>query len=69
MPPIAPNVGEPRRISTITSTIAPRAQRTSFAAPWPIWKCIPRTMPLRDREWLSCTISSGIPSSANTSRR
>ena len=56
-------------MSTITSTIAPRAQRTSLAAPAPIWKCMPRTIPLPEREWLSCTISSGIPSSANTLRR
>jgi hypothetical protein len=65
----SPNVGEPRRTSTTTSTIRPRPQRTSFAAPAPIWKCMPRTMCCPEREWLSWTISSGIPRSANTLRR
>ena len=40
-------------MSTITSKIAPRTQRTSFACPG--WKCIPRTIPRREREWLSWT--------------
>ena len=31
--------------------MAPRAQRTSLAIPG--WKCMPRTTPRREREWLS----------------
>ncbi len=68
-PSQCPNVGEPRRRSTTTSKIAPRAQRTSFAAPAPIWKCMPRRTPREEREWLSCTISSVTPSSENSLRR
>jgi hypothetical protein len=50
----SPNVGEPRRMSTITSTIVPVAQRTSLAAPPGLtWKCIPRTIPRPERDWLS----------------
>ena len=65
-----PYVGEPLRRSTFTSTIRPRAQRTSFATPAPMWKCMPRTTPLLEREWLSWTNSSaaGIPASACHSR-
>ena len=43
-------------MSTSTSKIAPRAQRTSFAMPG--WKCIPRSTPRAEREWLSWTNSS-----------
>jgi hypothetical protein len=32
-----------------------------LVAPRPIEKCIPRTTPRREREWLSWTISSWIP--------
>ena len=62
-PSHCPKVGDPRRTSTTTSWIAPRPQRTSLAAPRPTEKCIPRTTPRREREWLSWTISSWIPSS------
>ena len=41
LPP--PERAEPGRMSTSTSRIAPRAQRTSFAMPG--WKCIPRSTP------------------------
>src|SRR3954470_9014967 len=54
-------------MSTSTSTIEPRAQRTSFAMPR--WKCMPRSTPSREREWLFCTHSSSTPSSSNTLRR
>ena len=41
-------------MSTITSTIVPVAQRTSLAAPPGLtWKCIPRTIPRPERDWLS----------------
>ena len=46
-PSHSPYVGEPRRRSTATSRIRPRAQRTSLATPAPIWKCMPRTHPAR----------------------
>ena len=57
----SPNVGEPRRRSTTTSSTRPRATRTSL--PWPgwVWKWIPRSVPRREREWLSCTNSVGTP--------
>ena len=54
-PPTAPNVGEPTRRSTTTSRIAPRAQRTSLAWPGSTEKCMPRSTPRDEREWLSCT--------------
>ena len=63
-----PKVSEPGRMSTMTSRIAPRAQRTSLA--WPGWKCMPRSTPRAgEREWLSCTNSCVTPSSARRSRR
>src|SRR4051794_16620466 len=65
----SPNVGEPRRRSTTTSHTLPRATRTSFPCPGCVWKWIPRSVPRRDREWLSWTKSSGIPCSAATSAR
>jgi len=40
---------------------ATAAARTSLAAPWPTWKCIPRTIPCREREWLSCHHLLGNP--------
>jgi hypothetical protein len=54
-------------MSSATSSTEPRAQRTSFA--WPIWKCIPRSTPRPERDWLSCTHSSRMPSSASASAR
>ena len=57
----------PRRMSTTTSRTEPRAQRTSFD--WPGWKCMPRTIPRLESEWLSWTNSSVMPSSAYVSRR
>jgi hypothetical protein len=33
------------------------------------WKCMPRTTPLPEREWLSWTKSMSIPNSRNTERR
>ena len=61
-PSHSPNVGEPRRRSTTTSSTRPRATRTSL--PWPgcVWKCSPRSVPRREREWLSCRNSVGTPS-------
>ena len=59
-----PKPGDPGRMSTITSRIAPGGQRTSLA--WPGWKCMPRKTPRPEREWLSCTKSSATPSSART---
>ena len=56
-------------MSTSTSTIEPRAQRTSLAWPSPIAKCMPRTTPRAEREWLSCTNVSVTPSSASTLAR
>src|SRR3954454_14212065 len=61
----SPYDAEPGRMSTSTSTIAPRAQRTSFAAGGSTWKCMPRITPRADREWLSCTNSSRTPRRAN----
>ena len=66
-PPSCRTLGEPGRMSTSTSRILPRAQRTSFAMPG--WKCIPRSTPLPEREWLSCTHSSWMPSSASVVAR
>src|SRR3954470_477997 len=68
-PSHSPKVGEPRRRSTTASKIAPRPQRTSFAAPRLTWKCIPRTIPRLERDWLSCTNSPRIPSSSKIERR
>ena len=45
-------------MSTATSRIAPRAQRTSLAWPAPSEKCMPRSTPRAEREWLSWTQSS-----------
>ena len=56
-------------MSTTTSSIAPRAQRTSLAWPGPTEKCMPRSTPRAEREWLSCTQSSRMPSSARRSAR
>src|SRR3954453_13936606 len=56
-----PNVGESRRRSTTTSNTSPRATRTSFPCPGCVWKWIPRSVPWREREWLSCTKSVGMP--------
>src|SRR3954447_24563009 len=61
-----PYVGESRRMSTMTSTIVPRPQRTSLDAPAPTWKCIPRRTPRAEREWLSWMKSSAMPASART---
>src|SRR3954465_8142955 len=50
--------------------MAPRAQRTSL--PWPgvVWKCIPRRVPRREREWLSWTKrSSGSHSARKVSAK
>ena len=62
-----PNDGDPGRMSTSTSRIDPRAQRTSFAMPG--WKCMPRSTPRAEREWLSWTHSSSTPSSASVLAR
>ena len=68
-PSHSPKVGEPRRRSTTTSNTRPRATRTSF--PWPgwVWKWMPRSVPWREREWLSCTKSVGMPYAVATSAR
>src|SRR3954447_20384937 len=68
-PSHSPNVGEPRRRSTTTSSTEPRAQRTSL--PWPgcVWKWIPRTVPRRERDWLSWTKSDGTPWADQASAR
>src|SRR5215213_11011943 len=65
----SPNVGDPRRRSTATSSTRPRAQRTSL--PWPgwVWKWIPRTVPRRERDWLSWTNADGTPCSTHASSR
>ena len=55
-----PNVGEPIRMSTTTSTSAPEGQVTYFA-----WlggssaKCTPRTVPAADTEQLACISVNG----------
>src|SRR3954466_5258750 len=69
MPSHSPNVGESRRRSTTTSQTLPRATRTSLAWPGCVWKWIPRSVPRREREWLSWTKSSGIPCAEATSAR
>ena len=65
----SPNVGEPRRRSTTTSSTRPRATRTSL--PWPgcVWKWMPRRVPRREREWLSCTKSPATPCASHASAR
>ena len=47
----------------------PRAQRTSLAWPGSVWKCIPRSVPRREREWLSCTNATSTPALAHASAR
>src|SRR3954469_7244182 len=56
-------------MSTMTSRIVPRPQRTSLDAPSPTWKCMPRSTPRAEREWLSCTQVSATPASARTFSR
>ena len=68
-PSHSPNVGEPRRRSTTTSSTRPRATRTSLPCPGCVWKWMPRSVPWREREWLSCTNSVGMPCSRATSAR
>src|ERR671914_29332 len=65
----SPNVGDPRRRSTATSSTRPRATRTSLPWPGEVWKWIPRTVPFREREWLSCTKSVATPCAAHASAR
>src|SRR5579875_451534 len=54
-------------MSTTTSMIEPRSQRTSLLCPG--WKCMPRTIPWPEREWLSWTKLTLPSSSASTSAR
>src|SRR3954470_23001144 len=68
-PSHSPNVELPRRRSTTTSKTRPRATRTSLPCPGCVWKWMPRSVPWREREWLSCTKSAGIPWAAATSAR
>ena len=65
----SPKVGEPRRRSTTTSSTRPRAQRTSLPWPGSVWKWMPRSVPRREREWLSCTKAVGDAVLAPTRRR
>src|SRR3954454_8765572 len=63
-----PKVGDSRRASTITSRMAPRAQRTSFASPAPARPCRPRRTPPLERDCESWTKAAGSsPCAAATS--
>src|SRR4051812_31422758 len=63
-----PNVGEPGRVSTITSRIAPWAHRTSLASPAPPRPCSPRSVPRLERDCESWTNAAGSsPCTAATS--
>ena len=44
----------------------PRAQRTSLAMPG--WKCMPRSTPRAEREWLSCTNCTSTPVASRKAR-
>src|SRR5918992_5170633 len=68
-PSHSPNVGDARRRSTTTSNTRPRATRTSLPCPGDVWKWTPRSVPRREREWLSCTKSAGTPCAAHASAR
>src|SRR5205807_320395 len=41
----------------------------SLAWPGWVWKCIPRSVPRREREWLSCTNATSTPASVHASAR
>ena len=69
-PSHSPNVGEPRRRSTTTSSTLPaRARARACPGPGCVWKWIPRSVPRREREWLSWTNSVGTPAAAQASAR
>src|SRR5580700_7044715 len=65
-----PKVGDERRISTATSRIRPRAQRTNLScANGGVWKCSPRNVPTTaENEWLSCTKVSSRPALSQSER-
>ena len=66
-----PFVGDPARMSTITSWIAPRVQRTSLAsANRVVLKCMPRNVPARSlRDRLTAGTSSAARGRRTRSRR